>query len=117
MVAMDRRRHRHALAARLHELEHPGLAQHVLENHPVGPQLEVAAARHQLLVRGIIQMSQEDFFRQGQRPLQAAADDFDVALHRRIDTGGHLGCGFDVAHQTLSVGSFVTPYFIRANGE
>ena len=48
-------------APRLHELEHGGLPQDVLENYPIWPELHVAFAAFEVGVGGIIKMRQEDF--------------------------------------------------------
>ena len=103
VVAMDARRDRDALAPALHELQDPRLPEQVLEDDPIGTQQQVALARSELLPLGIVEMSEQYFFREGQRPLQPAAHDFESALHGAIDSSRHLGCRFDARHGAASV--------------
>ena len=93
-----RGRHGDRVAPRLHELQHGGLAQHVLEDDAVGPQEEIALAGLQLLVLGIVEVAEQHLVRQRQRFAQAAADDLEVLRHRRVDLGRHFGRGFDRNH-------------------
>ncbi len=59
MVAVNSRRHRDPLAPRLHELQHPGLTEHILEHDAVGPDLEEAFAGFKVLKRRIVEMSEQ----------------------------------------------------------
>ena len=73
--------------AGLHELEHGGLSQHVLQDHAVGTEQQIARARLHVLVFRVVEVSQQDLVRQGQGSPQAAADNREIALHRFVDLG------------------------------
>src|SRR6185312_5380234 len=90
VVAMDARRNGDALASALHELQDAGLPEQILKHDPIGTQQQVALAGSQLLPLGIVEMSEEYFLREGERPAQAAAHDLESALHRAIDSGCHF---------------------------
>ena len=79
MVAVDRGRHRDALAPCLHELQHAALAEHVLKHHAIGTEREIAVARLQFLRFRGVEMAEQHLVRKGQRLLQSAADDGEVA--------------------------------------
>ena len=98
MVAVDRGRHRDLVAARLHELQQSGLAEHVLKHDAVGPQQQIALARYEFLMFGIVEMAEQHLVGQSQRPAQAAADHGKVASHRRIDRSRHFRRRFDSYH-------------------
>ncbi len=85
MVAMYGGRHRDPVALRLHELQHAALAEHVLENHAVRPNRQIAAARLQILFFGRVEMPEEHLVGQRQRPLQPAADHREVSPHRLVE--------------------------------
>ena len=61
VVAVDTRRHSGLGPPRLHELEHRGLAQDVLENHPIWPELHVALAALQVGVGGSSRCARRTF--------------------------------------------------------
>jgi hypothetical protein len=90
VVAVDRGRHRDALAAGLHELEHAGLAQHVLEHDAVGAQRELAVPDVELLALGIVEVAEQDLLGQGERAGQAPPHHFEVARHRGVQGVGHV---------------------------
>ena len=73
VVAVDRGGHGDRVAPGLHELEHGRLPQHVLQDHPVGAELQVALAGLHLLVLGVVQVSEQDLVGQGEGPAQPAA--------------------------------------------
>jgi len=98
VVAVDRGRHRDAVAPGLHELEQPGLAQHILEHDAVGTQEEVALARHHVLALRVVQVPEQHLVRQGQRLAQAVAHDLEVLRHGRVNLCDHRGSGFDGGH-------------------
>ena len=98
VVAVDRRRHRHRLAPRLAELQHRRLPEHVLQDDAVGTQEEIAASRLHLLVLRIVEVAQQDLVGESQRVTEPSAYDDEVALHRLVNLGGHLGRGLDRDH-------------------
>src|SRR6185503_2168296 len=85
MIAVDGGRHRDARAPGLRELQHAALAEHVLEHHAVRTQGEMAAARHELLLLRLIEMSEQHLLGEGQRPGEAAAHHREARLHRGIE--------------------------------
>jgi len=89
------------LAQRLHELQHAGLAEHVLKHHAVRAQKQITLARNHFLFLGIIEMAEQHFVGQRQRSVQAAADHFQIARHGLIDLGDHLRRGFNSNHAIL----------------
>ena len=101
VVAVNRRRHRGLRAARLHELEHDGLPQHVLEGHPVGVEEEVAPSGLHLLAVSVVEVRQEQFVRERQRLAEPSADGLKVAAHDRVCGGGHLWSGLYDWHAVL----------------
>jgi hypothetical protein len=98
VVAVDRGRHRDALPPRLHELQHRGLAEHVLQDDPVGAEEQVALAGFHLLALGVVGMTEQHLVGQGQRPAQPAPNDGEIALHRLVHLRGHLSGRFDRRH-------------------
>ena len=80
VVAVDRGRHRDACAPRLHELEHAALAEHVLEDHAVGPEREIAVAGLERLAFGVVEMAEQHLVGERQRPRDAPANDPQVAI-------------------------------------
>ena len=90
VVAMHRRRHCDLVAPRLHELQQAGLPQDVLKDDAVGAGQEVAMARFELLVFGVVEMAEQDLVGEGQGPLQSAADYRKVARHGCVDCSGHF---------------------------
>ena len=98
VVAVDRRRHCHRLAPRLAELQHRRLPEHVLQDDTIGTQEEIAAPRLHLLMLRIVEVAQQDLVGEGQRVAESSAYDGEVALHRLVDLGGHLGRGLDGDH-------------------
>jgi hypothetical protein len=78
MVAVNSRRHCDLVAPRLHELQHSGLTEHILEHDAVGPQLEETFAGLKVLQRGIIKMSEQNLFGQRERSRQSAPRDRDI---------------------------------------
>src|SRR5215469_13513384 len=98
MVAMDARRDRDALAPALHELQDPGLSEQILEDDPIGTQQQVALARSELLLFGVIEMPEQYLLREGEGPAQPAAHDLESVLHRAIDSRRHLRGRFDARH-------------------
>ena len=59
VVAMHRRRHGDLVAPRLHELQQTGLPQYILEHDAVGPGLQIALARLELLVLRVVEMPEQ----------------------------------------------------------
>ena len=106
MIAVDSGGDGDGIALRLHELQHARLPKHVLQDDAVGAGLEVANAGEHLLRFGIVKVAEQDFVRQGQRSVQAAAHDLDVALHRLIDFRRHFGGGFDCYHIAATLPSY-----------
>src|SRR5262249_19127916 len=64
----------------------------------VGAGQQVALARFQLLVLGVVEMPQQDLVGQSQWSLQSAAYHGDVARHRSIDCSRHFRGRFDSNH-------------------
>ncbi len=87
---MDRGRYRDSESPGLHELEHGGLSEHVLQDDAVGTEQEIALAGLHLLVLRVVEVAQQDLVGQGQGPAQSAADDREIALHGFIDLRGHF---------------------------
>ena len=98
VVAVDRGRHRDSLTARLHELQHGRLAEHVLQHDAVRAKEEVALAGFHRLVLRIVRVSQQDLVGQGQRPAEPAPDDREIPLHRLVDFRSHVSSRFDRHH-------------------
>ena len=98
MVAVDRGRHRDAVTLCLHELQHAALAKHILKNHAIGTEGEIAVAWLQFLRFGGVEMAEQHFVRKRQRLLHSTADDGEVLPHRRVEFGCHVGRGFDRNH-------------------
>jgi len=73
MVAMDGGGHGDALASGLHELQQGHLRRGVLHGDAVRSQIDPAAAARDVGARRIIEVSEEDLFRQRQVAAQPAA--------------------------------------------
>ena len=87
---MDRGRHSGAAAPGLHELEHGRLSQNVLQDHPVGPHLQITPSRDKFLVFRIVQVGKQKFVGQRHRPTDPATDDFQVAPHCLVYFGNEF---------------------------
>ena len=98
MVAVDSGGRRDFLTQGLHELEHGGLSEHVLQNDAVGMEKQIALARLDFLVFRVVKVSQQNLVRQGQWPAQPAADNREITLHRCVDIGCHFRSRFDRNH-------------------
>src|SRR5262245_3079586 len=98
MVAVDSRRRGDFLPQGLHELEHGGLPEHVLQNDAVGMEKQIALARLDFLVFRVVKVSEQNLVRQGQWPAQPAPDDREIPLHRFVDLGCHFRSRFDRYH-------------------
>src|SRR5262249_34841970 len=98
VIAVDRRRHRDRVAPCLPELEHRRLSEYVLEDDAIGTQEQITSPRLHLLMLGIVEMPQQDLVGKRQRAPEAPSDDGEIALHRLINPGGHLGRGLDRDH-------------------
>ena len=61
MVAVYCGRHCDALALRLHELQHAALAKHILKDHAIGTEREIAAAWLQFLPFRGVEMAEQRF--------------------------------------------------------
>src|SRR6185437_6398856 len=99
MVAVNAGGNGYPLAPALHELQDARLAEEILEDDPVGPQQQIALARSELLALRVVEMSEQHFLRQGERPAQAAAHSLESALHGAVNTGRHLRGRFDAGHR------------------
>src|SRR6266540_6899373 len=99
-------------AARLHELEHGCLAQHVLEDHAVGPQLDVRLAALHPSRGWIVEVRQQHFVGQPQRTSQVLAHDLQGAVHPPIDTRYEFGRGLYRHHDLalLRLGAATTEW-------
>ena len=62
---MDGGGHGGGVAAGLHEVEHDGLAEHVLECNAVGPESELALALGEVLAAGVVEVSEEELVGEG----------------------------------------------------
>src|SRR6267143_1009343 len=94
VVAVDRRRHRDALAARHHELEDRHLARHVLQRHAVHAQAEDRLAALPRLRLEVVAMRDEDLLAQRERPAELLAGADETVGHggiERPDLRGHRG--------------------------
>ena len=98
VIAVDRRRHRDAEAPGLHELEHGGLPEHVLQDDAVGSEEQIALAGLHLLMLRIVEVSQQHLVGQSQGPAQSAADNREIALHGLVHLRGHFSGRFDRHH-------------------
>ena len=67
MVAVHRSRHGGGRPPGLHKLEHGRLPQHILQDDPIRPQLNVGFPPGQGGMARVVQMGQQDFVGQGQR--------------------------------------------------
>src|SRR5207249_1486205 len=105
VVAVDGRGHSGLGAPRLHELEHGSLAQDVLENDSIWPELHVAFAAFEVGVGGIIKMRQEDFLGQSHWPAQTLAYCAQGAVHALVHTGDKLRRGFYRDHVLIPLGT------------
>ena len=65
VVAVDRGGNGGGGAEGLHELEHGRLAQHVLQDDAVGPEVDVSLPPYQARLGGIVQMGQQNLVGQG----------------------------------------------------
>ena len=65
VVAVDGGGHGGGFAAGLHEVEHNGLAEDVLEGDAVGPEGELALALGELLALGVVEVSEEELVGEG----------------------------------------------------
>jgi hypothetical protein len=98
VIAVDRRRYRDVLPPRLHELEHRGLPEHVLQHDPVGTEEQIALAGLHLLTLGIVGVPQQHLVGQSQGPAEPSADDREIPLHRLVHLRGHFSGRFDRHH-------------------
>ena len=87
MVAMHRGRHCGGGAAGLHELEHRRLPQHILQDHPVGAQLDVGLPPHHSGSRRVVQVAQQDFVGQGKGAALRRPYDIQVLVQGLVHPG------------------------------
>jgi hypothetical protein len=88
-----------ASAPGLHELEHRRLSQHVLEEHSVRPELEVALARLWRPAQGrLVQVGEKHLVGQTERPTKLPPDHLQSALHALIDRGRECRGGLNGDH-------------------
>ena len=94
VIAVDGRRHGDAIATGLHELQEAGLAEHVLEDDPVGAQREVALARRPGRRLRVVEVAEQQLVGERQRPADASAHDSEVPRHGLVDAvdRGGRGC-------------------------
>src|SRR5882762_1199148 len=85
VVAVDRRRHRHPLAAGHHELEDRHLARHVLQRHAIHAQLEDGLAALPLLALEIVGVRDEDLLAERERPAEQLASAREAVGHGGIE--------------------------------
>ncbi len=85
VIAVNARRHRHLLLSGLHELEHARLPQHILKDHAIRAQQEVALTAQKLLPARVVEVAKEDLVSQGQRTAQPGADLVYSFFHRLVD--------------------------------
>ena len=102
VVAVDGGGHGGGVAAGLHEVEHDGLAEHVLEGDAVGPECELALALGEVLARGVVEVSEEELVGEGEGPAEPAADYVEVFRGGRVGTGDHVWGGFYGDHFNTS---------------
>ena len=98
VVAMDGGRNGYPGAPGLHELQDSHLSGYVLVGHPVRVEHDVALAGVQFRIRRVIQVSQHDLFRQGQRAVEARPDDFQLLFHLLVGVGNEFRGRVDHIH-------------------
>ncbi len=98
MIAVDRGRHAHGLAARAHELQQRHLRRRILHRYAVGTELaEVLQPLQRAEGRGVEHVGIQDLLRQRQRPAQQAPDGrypLSIALIEGLD-------GLQIEHTDL----------------
>ena len=105
VIAVDARRHSGLAPTCLHELEHSSLAQDILENHPIWPELHIALAAFEVSVGWVIKMRQEDFLGQSHRPTQTLAHRMQGTLHPLVHTRNKFRRGFYRNHVLVPLGT------------
>ena len=78
---MDRRGHLHLRDARAHELEERHLRRRVLHGDAVRPQQEVRLASRELLRSGLVEVAEDDLFRERERTAKTRPHLLDALLH------------------------------------
>src|SRR6266568_216786 len=72
---------------------------HVLEDHAVGPEQDVARAALHPGARWVVEVRQQYLVRQPQGLAQVLAHRLQRAPHPLVDAGGEPGCGLDRDHR------------------
>ena len=98
VVAVDACGNGYRLSLRLHELEHAGLPEHVLQQHSVRADVQVALAGHHILIFGVVEVSQQHLVGERKRLIQPSSDDCEIALDSLIYLRRHFRRGFDSYH-------------------
>src|SRR5215831_4971722 len=100
VVAVDGGRHGHSPAPGLHELKQRGLSKDVLQNHPIGPQLQNAVTRLEIrLGVRIVEVSKQELVGERQRLVESVADRGKPRLHLGVGSSDRVGRGFDLEHK------------------
>jgi hypothetical protein len=82
----------------LHELQHARLAEHILENHPVGSDLDIGLPARHACLGWVVQVRQQHLIRQAKWPAQMLANGVQAAIHLRIDGRHKFRSGLNGYH-------------------
>ena len=103
VVAVDGGGHGGGAAHGLHKLEHGGLAQHVLEDDPVGAELDVGLTAHQAGLGRVVEVGQEYLVGQYQGPIVLVLPDRgQVAVQPLVNFGNQLSSRCNRRHNRFS---------------
>ena len=103
VVAVDGGGDGGGVSAGLHEVEHDGLAEDVLECDAVGPERELALALGEVLAGGVVEVAEEELVGEGEGPAEPATDYVEVVRGGGVDAGDHFGGGLDGDHISTSM--------------
>ena len=105
VVAVDRRGNGSGGAPGLHELEHGGLTQNVLQDHAIGPQLYVGLTTHHAGGGRVVQVGHENLLGQSHRPAQVIPDYFEVLVQGLVYLGYNFTSRF-YSNQIMALPKF-----------
>ena len=101
VIAMHRGWRSDCVPTREHELQQRHLGRCVLHRHPVGPNLQVAFQRREVIGRRVVQMAEEQFFGQRERAVVSFADHGEARAHARVRVRDQRGGRLDHRHVAL----------------
>ena len=104
VIAMHRGWRGDRVPTREHELQQRHLGCRVLHRHPVGPNLQVAFQRREVIGRRVIQMAEEQLFGQRERAVVSFADHGEARAHARVRVRDQCGGRLDHRHVALLSG-------------